>query len=154
MLNNLAINSLWPHELYRPWNSPGQNTEVGSQSLLRGIFPTQGLNPGLPHCRQVLYQLSHQGNPGNQQSQIIWIQIPALNSVWPWESWWPPWSLVSLSIKCGWYSQFYAFQNHISNHIFVISPSSVDKESARNTGDPGLIPGSGRSAGKGIGYPF
>ena len=43
-----------------PWNSPGQNTGVGSCSLLQGIFPTQGLNPGLPHCRQIFYQLSHQ----------------------------------------------------------------------------------------------
>ena len=45
------------------WNSPGQNTGVGSLSLLQGIFPTQGLNPGLPHCRWILYQLSHQGSP-------------------------------------------------------------------------------------------
>ena len=45
-----------------PWNSPGQNTGVGSCSLLQGIFPTQGLNPGLPHCRQILYQLRHQGS--------------------------------------------------------------------------------------------
>jgi len=37
---------------------------MGSRSLLQGIFPTQGLNPGLPHCRQILYQLSHQGSPG------------------------------------------------------------------------------------------
>ena len=43
-----------------PWNSPDQNTGVGSLSLLQGIFPTQGSNPGLPHCRQILYQLSHQ----------------------------------------------------------------------------------------------
>ena len=43
-----------------PWNSPGQNTGVGSLSLLQGIFPTQGSNPGLPHCRRLLYQLSHQ----------------------------------------------------------------------------------------------
>ena len=46
-----------------PWDSPGQNTWVGSLSLLQGIFPTQGLNPGLPHCRQILYQLSHKGSP-------------------------------------------------------------------------------------------
>ena len=45
--------------LYRPRNSPGQNTGVGSLSLLQGIFPTQGWNPGLPHCWQILYQLSH-----------------------------------------------------------------------------------------------
>ena len=43
--------SLQPHRLYSPWNSPGQ--------ILQGIFPTQGLNPDLPHCRQILYQLSH-----------------------------------------------------------------------------------------------
>ena len=43
--------------------SPGQNTGVGSLSLLQGIFPTQGSNPGLPHCRRILYQLSHQGSP-------------------------------------------------------------------------------------------
>ena len=51
--------SLWPHRQYNPWNSPGQNTGVGSLSLLQGIFPTQGSNPGLLHCRQILYQLSH-----------------------------------------------------------------------------------------------
>ena len=48
---------------YSPWNSPGQNTGVGSLCLLQGIFPTQGSNPGLPHCRRILYQLSHKGSP-------------------------------------------------------------------------------------------
>ena len=43
--------------------SPGQNTGGGSLSLLQGIFPTQGSNPGLPHCGQILYQLSHRGSP-------------------------------------------------------------------------------------------
>ena len=47
----------------RPWNSPGWNSGVGSLSLLQGIFPTQGSNPGLPHCRQILYQLNHKGSP-------------------------------------------------------------------------------------------
>ena len=51
--------SLWLHGLYSPWNSLGQHTGVGSLSLLQGIFPTQGLNPGLLHYRQILYQLSH-----------------------------------------------------------------------------------------------
>ena len=45
-----------------PWNSPGKNTGVGRLSLIQGIFPTQGLNPGLPHCRWILHQLSHKGN--------------------------------------------------------------------------------------------
>ena len=44
-------------------NSPGHNTGVGSHSLLQGIFPTQGVNPGLLHCRQILYHLGHQGHP-------------------------------------------------------------------------------------------
>ena len=48
-------------------NSPGKNTGVGCHFLLQGIFPTQGLNPGLLHCRWSLYHLSHQGSP-------IWIQ--------------------------------------------------------------------------------
>ena len=52
-------NSLGPRGLYSPWNSPGQDTGVGSLSLLQGIFPIQGSNPGLPQCRQILYQLSH-----------------------------------------------------------------------------------------------
>ena len=44
-------------------NSPGQNTGVGILSLLQGIFPTQGWNPGFPHCGRILDQLSHQGSP-------------------------------------------------------------------------------------------
>ena len=58
---SVVFDSLRPCGLYSPWNSPGQNTGVGSRSLLQGIFPTQGLNPGLPHCRWILYHLSHQG---------------------------------------------------------------------------------------------
>ena len=55
--------SLSPVQLFvTPWNSPGQNIVVGSLSLLQGIFPTQGSNPGFPHCRQILYQLSHKGS--------------------------------------------------------------------------------------------
>ena len=56
-------NSLQSHELYSPWDSQGQNIGVGSLSLLLGIFPTQGSNPGLLHCRRILYQLSHNGSP-------------------------------------------------------------------------------------------
>ena len=46
-----------------PWNSPGKNTRVGSHFLLQEVFLTQGLNSGLPHCRQILYCLSHQESP-------------------------------------------------------------------------------------------
>ena len=65
---SVVSDSLWPHRLQPSrllcsWNSPGQNTGVGSRSLLQGIFPTQGLNPGLLHCRQIHYHLSHQERP-------------------------------------------------------------------------------------------
>ena len=63
---------LTPHGLYSPWKSPGQKTGVGSHSLLQEIFPSQGSNPGLPHCGQILYQLSHQGSP----RILEWIAIP------------------------------------------------------------------------------
>ena len=56
------------------WNSPGQNTGVGSLSLLQGIFPTWGSNPGLSHCRWILYQLSHQGCPNSRTNFISWPQ--------------------------------------------------------------------------------
>ena len=60
---SVVSDSLRLHGLYSPWNSPGQNTGMGSLSLLQGIFPTQGSNSGLPNYRQILYQLSHKGNP-------------------------------------------------------------------------------------------
>ena len=69
---SVMSDSLHPHGLYSPWNSLGQNTEVGSLSLLQGIFPTQGLNPGLLHCRQILYQLSHRGSP----RMLEWVAYP------------------------------------------------------------------------------
>ena len=56
--------SLRPHGLYSLWKSPGQNTGVSSLSLLQGIFLTQGSNPGLPHCRQIL-PAEPQGKPKN-----------------------------------------------------------------------------------------
>ena len=60
---SVVSNSLQPHGLYSPWNSLGQNTGVGSLSLLQGIFTTLESNPGLLHCRQILSQLSHKGSP-------------------------------------------------------------------------------------------
>ena len=65
---SVVSDSLWPHGLYLarllcPWGSPGKNTGVCCHALLQGIFPTQGLIPGLQHCRQILYHLSYQGKP-------------------------------------------------------------------------------------------
>ena len=59
--------TLRPHGLCSPRNFPGQNTGVGSPSLLEGFFPTQGLSLCLPHCRRILYQLSHKGSPGEKK---------------------------------------------------------------------------------------
>ena len=67
---SVVSDSLRPHGL--SWNSPGQNTGVGSFSLSQGIFPTQGSNPGVPHCRQILYQLSHKGGP----RILEWVAYP------------------------------------------------------------------------------
>ena len=65
--------SLWLHGLYSPWNSPGQNTGVGS-------LPNQGLNPGLLHCRRILYQWSHKGSP----RILEWVACPfSRASSWP-----------------------------------------------------------------------
>ena len=61
--HSVVSDSLQPYGLYRPWNSPCESTGVGSLSLLQRIFPTQGSNPGLLHCRHILYQLSHKGSP-------------------------------------------------------------------------------------------
>ena len=89
-------------------DSPGKNTGVGWDALLQGIFPTQGLNPGVPHYRQILYQLSHKGSPrhpyvpkpGGFMSQVIGSQIRQISTIiivskhlkislpflWPWFS--------------------------------------------------------------------
>ena len=58
-------------KLLHPWDFQGKSTGVGCHFLLRGIFPTQGSNPGLSHCRQTLYHLSHQGSPINPKAHLL-----------------------------------------------------------------------------------
>ena len=70
--HSVMSTSLRPHGLYSPFNSPGQSTGVGSLSLLKEIFPTQGSNSGLLHFRQILYQLSHKGIP----RILEWVAYP------------------------------------------------------------------------------
>ena len=65
--------------IYSPWHFPGQNTGAGSLFLLQGIFSTQESNPGLQHCRQILYQLSHQGNT----RILVWVAYPFLQGIFP-----------------------------------------------------------------------
>jgi len=65
-------NSRRPPGLNSPWNSPDQSTGMGRLSLLQGIFPTQGSNPDLLCCRQILYYLSHKGSP----RILEWVAYP------------------------------------------------------------------------------
>ena len=80
--HSAVFDSLQPHGLYSPWNSPGQNTGVGNLSLLQGILPSQGLNPGLPYCKRILYQLNHKGSPWDETclhiTHIYWVFHVAL----------------------------------------------------------------------------
>ena len=63
--DSLRPQGLEPSRLLHPWDFPGKNIGVGCHFLLQGIFPTQGSNPGLLHCRWILHCLSHQGSPKN-----------------------------------------------------------------------------------------
>ena len=111
--------SLWPHGLYSPWNSLGQNTVVDSLSLLQGIFPTQDSNPGLLHCRRILYQLSHKGSQKvlflisiNITSKKAFPEIPVCN--WKHKQaqlghfWWPCFKL---------WRQWFCPQNHFVSGV-------------------------------------
>ena len=123
-------NPLRPHGLYSPWNFPGQNTGVGSLSLLQEIFPTQGLNQGLPNCRRILYQPTHQRRPRT----LEWVTYPFSRGSSRARNW--------TGVSC------------IAGRFFTNFPgSSVGKASASNAGDLGSIPGSGRSPGEGNGNP-
>ena len=82
-----SLCSAFTFRLYSPWNSPGQNAGVGSLSLLQGIVPTQGSNLGLPHCRQILYHLSHKESP----RILEWVTYPFSRG----SSWARSWTRVS-----------------------------------------------------------
>ena len=87
-------------------DSPDKNTGVGSHALLQGIFPTQGSNPGLPHCRQILYHLSHQGSPWI----LEWVAYP-----FSWgSSWHRNWTRVSC-MAGGFFTSWAARETHSSS---------------------------------------
>jgi len=83
-----------PPRLLCPWNSPGKNTGVGFHSFLWGIFLTQGSNPSLPHCRQILYHLSYREEPKNPPSNAGDLSKRHQFSPWvgkiPWMRAWQP----------------------------------------------------------------
>ena len=81
----IVSDCLRPHGLYSPWDSPGQNTGVGSHLLLQGIFPTKGSNRGLPRCWQILYcRLNHQGSPETRLRDYKPAHPLILSATQPW----------------------------------------------------------------------
>ena len=74
MSHSLRRYELSPARLLCPWDSPGKNAGVGCHALLQGIFPAQGWNPGLLHCREVLYCLSHQRSPRIKQLNTCYLR--------------------------------------------------------------------------------
>ena len=101
--------SLWPHGLYTPWNSLGQNTGMGSLSLLQGIFPTQGSNPGVPYCRRVLYQLSHKGSP----RILEWVAYPFCSTAFQKHQSFG----TQLSLHCNSHIRIWLLENHIFDYM-------------------------------------
>ena len=96
-----------PARLLCPWNSPGQNAGVGSHSLFQGIFPTQGSNPGLLHCRQILYHLNHQGSP----RILEWVAYPFSRGT----SW--PRNRTSISCIAGrFFTRWATWEDHQTDH--------------------------------------
>ena len=142
---SVVSNTLWPHGLYSPWNSPGQNTGVCSLSLLQGNLPYTGIEPRSFNCRQIFYQLSHKGSP----RILEWVAYPFSSGSSL------PRNQTGVSCTAGGFFTSWATRE---TPLWVSLPfpadSSVGKESACNAGDQGLIPGLGRSAGEGIGYPL
>ena len=103
---------------YSPRNSQGQNTAVGSLSLLQSIFPTQGSNPGLLHCRQILYQLSHQGVGSLSFLQQIFLtqelNQDLLHCMWilyQWSYQGSPSAQLVHNVLIGWWWSIVKFQN-------------------------------------------
>ena len=92
--DSLRPHGLQPTRLLRPWDLPSKSTGVGCHFLLQGIFPTQGSNSGLPHCRQTLYCLSHQRSPHFFKSDHI---LPSSET---WHKRFPLLACLSLARSC------------------------------------------------------
>ena len=96
-----------------PWNSPGKNTGVGCNSLLQGIFPTHGSNPGLLLCRQICYCLSHQGSPKSpSRFDPLLLQLALSNAThtYAWVILWNTRGLYNISLML--HRAWYIFYTH------------------------------------------
>ena len=98
------------------WNSLGQNTRVGGLSLFQGIFPTQEWDPGLPHYRQILYQLSHKG----RQRILEWVAYPFSSG-----SSWPRSQTRVSCITGGFFTNWAMIQITLNSIHFSLSPCQI-----------------------------
>ena len=115
---------------------------VGSLSFLQGIFPTQGLNPGRSHCRQILYQLSHKGSP----RILEWVAYPFSSRSSQ------PRNQTGVSGIGGGFFTNWSIREFYIKDTFIYRKKrfpgcSVVKNQPANAGDVGLIPGLERSPG-------
>ena len=111
-----------------PWDFPGKNTGVGCHFLLQGIFLTRGSNPGLLHCRQILYHLIHWGSPITGPTASMWcLHGCGLTSVSGWEPHYKPlWAKVT--------------RNQEEPRVRVPPPLSTPRPTAEPKARPGLRP--------------
>ena len=133
--HSAASDSLRPQGPYSPWNSPGQNTGVGSNSILQGIFLTQGSNPGLLHCRWILYQMSHHSllDLTSLSSPICWLLLihvppecarPIISS--PLSSYISSSNFIALKTICKQFSHLFILaQKYISFEILAHVPKCL-----------------------------
>ena len=95
--DSLGPHVLQPSRILCPWDSPGKNTGVRCHAVLQGIFPIQGSNPGLPHCGQILYQLSHQRSPYKCRRHKRCRFDPWVRKI-PWRRAWQPIKLFDIGL--------------------------------------------------------
>ena len=149
-----------------PWDFLGKSAKVGCHFLLQGIFPTQGSNPGLPHCRQTLYHLSHQGSPNGESSshqttgldsqpQIILVGLTS-DSTPLRRNFTQGRHLLYTIVFCLALNPVNCFEwDYSRNKIWKgFSGGSDGRASVCSVGDLGSIPGLGRSPGEGNGSPL
>ena len=153
-LPNLGISEKWSRSVVSDSLRPHGHQAPPSMGFSRqqywsglpfpspGNFPTQGSNPGLPHCRQTLYRLSHQGSPiwGKERPNLV-TALPSLNCGNDLGS-------VRTSRNLCW------FTKQKEEVRILLWCGSAGKESTCNVGDLGSIPGLGRSPREGKGYPL
>ena len=133
-------NSWQPHGLYSPWDSPGQSTAVGSHSLLQGIFPTQGSNLGLPHCRPILSQLNHTVQKWHQKLALRDEALAVSGWVWFEEEQRNTWYL---EMDMGWRDS-YTFSKDVQNQRWRWPSREILVKGGERERIPGAVPRLGK----------